>query len=323
MPIPGVFKKQLTHDFNGYTANYKITVNEAKLALTNGSPLTIHDEMSQTLTYISGSLVITAEDTNGNITTLQQGVDYTVTYDGTGNQTDETGTPVHVMDIVILRPQPVMYLLDYDTTLIIPTGTTQALKYSNSANISLWGQDLSDQSEEKVYADINIAAKSYKVELYKTSALTGEPLGGAEFGLFNAQGGLITTDVTDANGNLSFQTDIVEGIILREHVLYYMQELRAPPGYQLDDTKHWFCFCDKKDASCQTCAEVTAGTDAKRIPFEQIGKISAENQLMNYNLPATGGPGIYPCVLAGVVFVLTPLVYGFIRRRKRERRGVT
>ena len=67
--IPGVFKKELTHDFNGYTANYKVTVNESKLALTNGTPLTIHDVMTDTLAYISGSLVITAEDANGNLIT--------------------------------------------------------------------------------------------------------------------------------------------------------------------------------------------------------------------------------------------------------------
>ena len=56
-------------------AKYKITVNESKLVLTDGSPLVIHDVMSDSLAFISGSLVITAEDGAGNITTLQQGTD--------------------------------------------------------------------------------------------------------------------------------------------------------------------------------------------------------------------------------------------------------
>ncbi len=322
IPIPGLFKKELTHDFDGYTANYKITVNEGKLVLTNGTPLTIHDVMTETLVYISGSLVITAEDAAGNITTLKQGEDYTVTYNGTGNATDEYGKPVHVLDIVILRPQPVMYILDYDATLTIPTGVTEAIKYTNSASITLWGQKISDTSTEKVYADINISAKNYKVEMFKTCALSGEPLGGATFGLYNVQGGLITTGVTDVNGKLVFQSNIIEGIILREHVLYYMQELRPPPGYQLDDTKFWFCFCDETEGTCQTCMEILAETDAQRIPFEQIGKIHVTNQLMNYNLPATGGSGVYTLMLASVIFIITPLVYRFTRRRKRERRGV-
>ena len=320
--IPNLFEKQLTNDFDGYTAHYKITVNEGKLVLTNGPPLTIHDVMTETLVYISGSLVITAEDANGNLTTLKQGVDYTVTYDGTGGATDEHGRPVHILDIVILRPQPVMYILDYDATLTIPTGVTEAVKYTNSATITLWGEKITDTTVEKVYAEINISAKNYKVEMFKTCAESGEPLGGATFGLYNAHGGLITTGVTDADGKLTFQSNIIEGIILREHILYYMQELQAPPGYQLDDTKYWFCFCNKMDNTCQTCIELTAGTNAQRIPFEEIGKVHVTNQLMNYDLPATGGPGIYPLILVSVIFMITPLVYRFIRRRKRERRGV-
>lgn len=320
--IPNLFQKQLTHDFDGYTANYKITVNEAKLVLTDGSPLHIRDAMSDTLAYISGSLVITAEDTEGNVTTLRQGTDYTVTYDGTGKQKDEAGNTIHVLDVVILHPQPVMYLLDYDTTLILPEHVTEGIKYSNSAEITLWGESIKDTAAEKVYADINIAAKSYKVEMFKTCAETGKPLGGATFGLYNEQGGLITTAVTDANGELVFQTNIEKGIILREHILYYIQELQAPPGYRLDDTKYWFCFCDKATDTCAVCAELLADTDATRIPFEQIGKVHATNQVMKYVLPVTGGPGIYPLVSASVICIVTPLIYTFIRRRKRERRGV-
>lgn len=322
VPIPGIFKKELTHDFDGYTAHYNITINEGKLVLTDGNPLKISDVMTETLVFISGSLVITTEDAYGNRTTLEQGVDYTITYDGTGGKTDSHGESVHVLDIVILRPQPVMYILDYDATLIIPKGVTEAVKYTNSATVTLWGEDITDVSVEKVYADINIAAKNYKVEMFKTCALTGEKLGRATFGLFNAHGGLITTEVTNTNGELMFQSNIIEGIILREHELYYMQELKAPPGYKLDDTKYWFCFCDVTEGECQTCNEILAETDALRIPFEQIGKVHATNQLMNYDLPATGGPGIYPLIFVSVIFIITPLVYIFILRRKRERRDV-
>ena len=320
--IPNLFEKQLTHDYDGYTANYRVTVNEAKINLTNGSPLTIHDVMSDTLAYISGSLVITAEDAAGNTYTLQQGADFTVAYDGTGNQTDDHGKEVHVLDIVILHPQPVMYTLDYDATLIFPEHVAEGIRYSNSATITLWGEDMTDSSEEKVYADINIAAKSYRVEMYKTCSMTGKPLGGATFGLFNEEGGLITTDVTDENGELLFETNIIQGIILREHIPYYMQELKAPPGYKLDHTKYWFCFCNDTGDTCKICDQVLIGKDAVRIPFEQIGKIHVENEIMDYDLPATGGPGIYPLILASVLFIVTPLVYGFIQRRKQERRGV-
>ena len=323
VPIPGIFKKELTHDFNKYTAAYKITVNEAKLVLTDGSPLLIHDVMTDTLAFISGSLVITAEDGAGNITTLRQGEDYTVTYDGTGTQKDEGGKPAHILDILILHPQPVKYTLEYDTTLIYPEQVSGGIKYSNSASITLWGQQIKDNSVEKVYADINIAAKSYRVELYKTSAENNqEYLPGAVFGLYNDQGGLITTATTDNNGHLYFQTNIVQGIILREHVLYYIQEMRPPPGYKLDETKHWFCFCDKKIENCAACNEVIGDETVKRIPFEQIGKFNLQNEVASYELPATGGSGIYPLILVSAIFIITPLVYMSVCKRKRERRGV-
>ena len=319
--IPNLFEKQLTHDFNGYTAHYRITVNEAKAVLTNGSPLTIHDVMTDSLAYISGSLVITAENANGHTTTLRQGVDYTVTYDGTGNQTDQSGKKEHVLDIVILKPQPVMYILDYDTTLIMPEQITGGVKYSNSANITLWGEKVTDDAVEKVYADINIAAKSYTVEMFKTCALTGKPLPGATFGLYNAQGGLITTGVTDVNGKLAFQTNIIEGIVLREHVLYYLQEIHPPPAYQLDDTKYWFCFCSDTGDTCIECNKLMIDAEAVRIPFEEIGLIDIANYPANVELPATGGIGTPIYILCGLVLVLGPLVYGFSLRRRYGRRS--
>ena len=209
-----------------------------------------------------------------------------------------------------------------NTTLIFPEQVTGAIKYSNSATITLWGDSVKETTTEKVYADINIAAKNYKVTMIKTAADTGKPLAGAVFGLYNEHGGLIATATSDQNGELFFQSNITQGIVLREHILYYMQELRAPPGYRLDDTMYRFCFCDDPDESCETCDQVLADVTAVRIPFEQVGNIRVVNELMKYELPATGGSGTYPLLLVSVILVITPLVYLSIRRRKRERRGV-
>ena len=44
-------------------------------------------------------------------------------------------------------------------------------------------------------------------------------------------------------------------------------------------------------------------------------------KLLGYELPATGGPGIYPLMLASVLLILTPLVYSLVSRRKRGRRS--
>jgi hypothetical protein len=319
--VPNLFEKQLTHDFDGYTAHYRITVNEAKAVLTNGAPLNIHDEMTDTLAYISGSLVITAENANGHRSILQQGVDYTVTYDGTGHQTDASGKKVHVLNIVILKPQPVTYILDYDTTLIMPEQITGGVKYSNAANITLWGKDLADNADEKVYADINIAAKNYAVEIFKTCAMTDKPLSGATFGLYNAQGGLITTGVTDVSGKLRFQTNIIEGIVLQEHALYYLQEVQPPLAYRLDGTKYWFCFCNDAGDTCIECDNLMIDVAAVRIPFDEIGLINIGNYPADVELPATGGIGTPIYILCGLTLVCGPLVYGFSLRRRYERRS--
>ena len=320
VPIPGVFKKELTKDFDGYTAHYQITINEAKVTLTDGSPLTIHDAMTETLAYISGSLVVTAEDVNGNQTILQQGIDYTVEYDGTGNETDQAGNKVHVLDIVILRPQPVTYILDYDTTLVIPEHLTEAIKYSNSASVTLWGKTITAGSTEKTYSNFNISAKSYSVELFKTDAQTNHPLAEAEFGFYNAQGGLIDSDTTSDNGKILFRTNIMEGVIMREHVLYYVQELQPPKGYLLDDKKHWFVFCNVTNDSCETCNEVLGETHGVRIPLEQIGIVHVTNQFASYELPSTGGLGDIPYMLCGLMLISAPLVYGLSLRHKHRRR---
>lgn len=321
VPIPGLFQKELTQDFDGYTAHYNITVNEAKLSLTDGSPLYIRDEMTETLSYISGSLEIKAEDANGNISLLHQDVDYTVTYDGSGTETDENGRKVHVLDITILHPQPVKYILDYDTTLIKPDYASSGVSYSNSANITLWGETITDGSPEKIATEFNISGESYRVKLHKTCADSEKNLSGAVFGLFNRGGGQISQGETDENGQIIFQTHIIQGIIFQEHVLYYVQELQAPPGYRLDDTKYWFCFCNSPDDTCGTCETVMNGIPAVRIPYHQMGTVSVTNEMLHYDLPGTGGPGIYPLMLVSVVLIITPLVYGSMQRRKRERRG--
>jgi hypothetical protein len=101
-----------------------------------------------------------------------------------------------------------------------------------------------------------------------------------------------------------------------------MQELKAPQGYRLDDTKYWFCFCNHKGETCATCDQLLAGYDGLRVPFDQIGKVPVVNVPMIYDLPATGGCGVYPILWASAACIVTPFILGFIQRRKRERRGV-
>lgn len=317
VPIPGLFKKELTQDYNGYVAKYTITVNEAKLQLTSdGTPLTIHDVMTDTLAYISGSLVITTLDADGQTDTLTYGEDYTVTYDGSGTQTDEAGNTVHVLDIVLLHPEAVQYTLNYDAALIIPTGVTGGVKYSNSASVTLFGKTIISDSEEKIYADINISAKNYQVQISKTDSATSTALPGATFGLFNANGGQIASGTTDESGKLLFQTNVTQGIILREHTPYYIQELGAPEGYLRDDSKHWFLFCEETG----TCTFKSGIEGIKVIPGDQLGMIHITNTRAGYELPATGGVGTTLYTVGGLLITTAAilLLYRHMKRRRED-----
>ena len=327
--IPQVVDKELEQDFgvvDNQIAKYKITVNESKLQLTDGSSFVIRDEMTSTLSFIRGSLVITTEDDEGNINTLHEGVDYVYefyvpdkdSHDGSHNESQH----VHVLEIEILHPQPVKYILDYDATIVIPPdASSTAVKYKNSVSVSLWKQKVTDTTVEKIYPDVNISSSTYGVKVIKKSAETGDNLSGAKIGIFNEAGYLITDGYTNNDGEIVFKTNVADGIVFREHVLYYVQELEAPPGYKLDDTKHWFCFCNTPDGTCSVFKDVVAGTNAFRVPYNTIGEINLTNEVLNYDLPATGGIGIYPLLFVSVIFVVTPLIYWFISRRKRERRG--
>ena len=270
LPIPGIFKKELGDVTENAIATYTITVNEAKLALTNeGSDLLIHDVMTPTLAYIAGSLVITTEDKDGVKTTLTEGVDYTVQYDGSGNQTDKNG-PVHVLDITILHPAEVMYTLTYDTMIIISEDTIVGgnVPYSNYAYVELFRNQFNSGVSGKVFTEINIAAQNYRVRIEKHESGTDTKLAGVTFGLYNETGGQVAIGTTDANGELIFKTDIVQGIVLMEHQPYYIQEIEAPTGYKSDDTKHWFYFCANENECTKDVFNM------RRIP----GKIDEDDE---------------------------------------------
>lgn len=336
IPLPGIVSKE-DHELEGTIVKYSITVNEGKLNLTDGKPLIIRDEMTHTLAFMRGSLVIKSQDALGNEVILTEDVDYTYTYDGSGDAVDENGKPilgingepVHILEVEIKHPQPVTYFLDYNTSLIMPKvekpEDLKSIYYTNSAKVYLWGGSASDSSSERVFPNINIASNAFSVFVHKLSALDNTKyLAGAEFGLFNEQGGLITKGITGEDGRLYFRTDVKNGIVLREHKIYYIKELTAPPGYKLDDTIHEFTFCSNADGTCDIYNDLKEEHDLTRVPFDTVGHIDVTIDVTNepayYDLPATGGVGTYPLILVSVIFIVIPLVYIFVLWRRRRRK---
>lgn len=309
--VPGVFKKVIREDpdsHNGYIASYTITANEGHLDLSGQNPLLIVDTMSDTLVYIPGTMVITAEDPDGTARALVYGTDYTLEY----------AAAAHTLYITVNEPHTQMYTLQYDAQIVIPAGVTN-VQYANHASVELFGKTISSETECKTLADISFAAKNYRVTIAKTDRESGEPLPGAQFGLFTKNGELTASGITDEAGGLVFETNVTQGVILKEHIPYYIQEQQAPAGYALSGEKHWLCFCNTEDcAVCEALAAEYPGV--VRVPAAQGATIGLQNSREAYTLPQTGGPGVENHVIAGAALILGALLTGRGAKRRRSNR---
>lgn len=314
VPIPGVFKKELLEQpgsTNGYIASYSITANESMLDLSDQDSVTILDTMSETLVYVPGTMKITTLDANGNHGELVYGTDYTLEYNA----------QKHQITIVLLKPGAMQYTLNYDAEIVLPPGQT-SVKFENSASIELFGKTISSEQKPITVTEIVMSAKKYAVTVHKLATEESKPLLGAKFGLFAENGEQITTGTTAEDGEITFETSVSAGIILRDHQLYYIQELSAPDGYQLDKTKHWLFFCSEEEI-CDKCNEILSsenGKDAWRVEESSDHVIVLKNKKITYALPNTGGIGTMWYTFGGLLFLAAALMYGYRMRRKHKRR---
>lgn len=308
--VPGVFKKELREDPSGtndYIAAYTITVNEGHMDLSGQNTLQIVDTMSETLVYVPGTMVITADDGKGNVRTLNYGTDFTL----------ENLPSEHKIIITVYNPGTDKYTLQYDAQIVIPQGST-SVGYSNFASVELFGKQMTTESEEKVVADISIVAKNYSVTVYKKDSSDGKALSGAVFGLYSVNGEKTAEGATDENGHLTFRTDVSNGVILKEHTSYYIREITPPDGYKLDGKKHWLVFCDGT-GECEICDSIVAEhSGTVRIPAESGVVIEIENKKDGYVLPATGGRGINLTFVSGVLLTAPGVILFFHTKRKKK-----
>ena len=149
------------------------------------------------------------------------------------------------------------------------------------------------------------------------------PLSGAVFGLYYYDNGafrLVETLVTGTDGRVSFPE-------LHADTLYKLVEQTAPNGYVIMTKEIFFRlslgesavtldFCD----SAGNVISTPGGVIGEYVTGNRILTLTVEN-LRGYKLPATGGNGILPYILCGLILVLGPLVYGFSLRRRHGRRS--
>ncbi len=315
LPIPGVFNKNLLSKpgaANQYTAEFNITVNEEMqdLSAMEEKDITIVDKMSETLFYEAGSMVVRQTDTDGNTVVLHENQGYTVTM-----------VSSHQLEIKLLNPGPYKYTLDYRCVLDLTGYTGQPIEYNNSAEIWLFGTRYTVGGETEILTSYTTSAERYTFQIEKRDFHDNSPLPGAVFGLYNELGNLITTATTDTDGNLTFETDMENGVIFRKDTPYYILELQAPPGYGLDDTKRWFYFA-------KTANEALENNHPGILHIGQSGSntYSGTLQLTNEHymleLPETGSFGeITFYALSAAAFAAALLTGGgvLLRRKKHPR----
>jgi uncharacterized surface anchored protein len=148
-------------------------------------------------------------------------------------------------------------------------------------------------------------------------------LSGAVFGLYCYKDGefrLVETLSTGADGRLYFPE-------LQTEVLYKLVEEKAPNGYaiitkdiffKLIPSGHTvsFVFCD----TLGNVSNAPSGVTGEYVTGSKVLTLTVEN-LRGYALPSTGGAGILPYILCGLMLIFGPLVYGFSLRRRNGRRS--
>ena len=107
----------------------------------------------------------------------------------------------------------------------------------------------------------------------------------------------------------------LKNIIFKLHAPYYLQEISAPEGYLLDETKHWFYICPSTDTTCEQCASVPKHEGMIKAPEQEI---HATNTFGGPILPNTGGVGGGMYTVGGTLLMLAALILLYNQKKCRK-----
>jgi len=294
--LPAMLDKVLTgipDNSNRWIAEFTVDFNETMMDLSGYDEVVLTDAMSKTLVFQKDSVVITAEDADGERHAVS---DYSVAY-------DSSGTDSNVATITLNKAAlgPYRYTLVYNASISSTGGGN--VSYSNDIEVTICGKGFKSSIGTKTADNVTSSYQQYSVTLQKADSENSEVLlAGAEFDVYNAETeALLTSVATGDNGIARVATNPDNGVILYAHKLYYFIETEAPEGYQLDNTtKHYFWFCNNKGecSECEKLAESlkkTEGDDVKAHDgaFDSAGTEEyVEITVTNTPMPDKETPGI-------------------------------
>lgn len=316
----------------GYQSSFRITINPQKADFSkmdkNGDGvydrrIVITDTMSS-LKYITGSMVISAEDAEGNVYELIPGNDFEVET----TQTDKGTT----LEISLTKLGPYTYYIDYSAQVFKDSSET-TVEISNSVLFSLYEDDGGQQGEggnpEYSYSrrfayDEQWDYLKYEVNVLKVDYEDNTVyLPGAVFGLYSADNTLIAERTTDENGKCRFATDVLEGLIFNTDTMYYIKEISPPQNYDLNTVCYWFYFSDERDTIQEQRMErkypgISITYVAPKREQEYVLDMEVTNE-KSFILPETGGDGAPWRFAAGTILLLISAGCIIVRLKLRKR----
>lgn len=225
-------------DYSTNKVHFTIKANEAGLKLNGGKTLTLTDTMSSTLRYDASSLVVRADGED-------------ITQKVVPNENNGTLTITGIPDGKAIE-------ITYDARVL---GSGQ-VTYSNRAELTGCGDGVNITNTETLNGSAGGGGSrlGIKIRKYKAGDQSSK-LAGAVFQLYrlNDKGEKepvkdkndnIVTCTTNDDGNAELQTDMDKnGWAFTKNRTYYLVEVTAPEGYQLDSTPIEFKFVDSPSAS--------------------------------------------------------------------------
>ena len=222
---------------DGDKAAFTIVINPDKLKLNNGDPMTLTDEFSSTLSIDYSSVKIVTDPATAKVTYDYYGnsgvfkvpdetkvtITYTCKIIGTGN--------VHIWNKAVLDSGYKDEYEDYVTISSSGEGGADVfaiylLKYA-SANM----QDgtLAGAKFRILDSELNPVLYTDKAQEAESAALIGQPV----------------TFTTKADGMILIMlSQAKHGVTLKRNTVYFLEEIEAPQGYQLDPTLYSFVISD-------------------------------------------------------------------------------
>ena len=266
---------------NNYIATFKIDINPDALRLNNGNALTVQDEMSSNLRYISGSATVKKEEQEENI-----------------EPTIENNNK-HLIWII---PDQTHVIITYKARIIGSGSVT----YSNKVLVTNGYVSESKDNKVSITTSGSGGGSVNSITVIKRDADDDSKyLGGAKFQLYekigdtfkalkNKEGNdviFVTSNDETSLGKLVISGSLSEdGWNLSDGNTYKLVEIKAPDGYQVG-TETIFTFKDTPTAEDEYGNQDTIYIENTKKPIEKkqvkVRKIWEDNNNKNNNRPSS------------------------------------